>query len=297
MEFLAVIEDDPDVQHREHPFPWTPASGPRTRWRPTTDRPGRAAHLTSFRGRPRRKTNSVEPGPVPDHVPFPVADPPTQIVTGLEQLVMLTRGSVYGALEGHSRHISRCARVHRHSHGPNSEQGQRHSVAWPTSAGLRDFAQCGPALDRAKARKSHRTVSITDPLLEEPQSSGGVARHRRIGRRARHSPRRSLRRPAPPGGAPRASQPTAPTVATSTPSLAKSTAVAAAVSATVMRISSITSRPWPGGISVTYGPRTSAMCNPKVMTRLIHIPSWWGYVRQHDKGFRRSRRPFAPHVR
>ena len=58
MEFLAVIEDAPDVQHREHPFPWTPASGPRTRWRPTTDRPGRAAHLTSFRGRPRRKTNS-----------------------------------------------------------------------------------------------------------------------------------------------------------------------------------------------------------------------------------------------
>ena len=78
----------------------------------------------------------------------------------------------------------------------------RHFAAYRPPWGRHHSAQSGTALDRAKARESHRTVPITGPLLEEPQSSGGVTRHRhrRIGRRARHSPGRSLRRPAPPRG-------------------------------------------------------------------------------------------------
>jgi hypothetical protein len=65
-------------------------------------------------------------------------------------------------------------RIARSSDGRRGASFRRLS---PT-VGRHHSAQSGTAPDRAKARESHRTVSITDPLLEEPQSSGGVARHR-----------------------------------------------------------------------------------------------------------------------
>ncbi len=51
----------------------------------------------------------------------------------------------------------------------------------------------------------------------------------------------------------------APMAVTSAPSLARSTLVPAAVPATVMRISSSSWRPWPGGMWVTGRPRMSTM--------------------------------------
>ena len=63
------------------------------------------------------------------------------------------------------------------------------------------------------------------------------------------------------------SSPIAPMAMTSAPSLARSTLVPAAVPAAVMRISSSSRRPCPGGISVTGRPRMSTMCAPRLTTR------------------------------
>lgn len=64
----------------------------------------------------------------------------------------------------------------------------------------------------------------------------------------------------------RSSSPIAPIETTRAPSLARSTAVPAAVPAAVSRISSSSTLPWPGGIAVTGRPRMSRMCAPRQTT-------------------------------
>lgn len=61
---------------------------------------------------------------------------------------------------------------------------------------------------------------------------------------------------------PISSFPTAPTAVTLHPSFAKSTDVPAAVPAAVIRISSMSEIPCPGGISETCRPNTSRMWTP-----------------------------------
>ena len=71
---------------------------------------------------------------------------------------------------------------------------------------------------------------------------------------------------------PISSFPSAPTAVTLQPSLAKSTEVPADVPAAVIRISSMSEIPCPGGISDTYRPSTSNMCTPIETISVMNDP-------------------------